>query len=479
MFKYIKNDKYYQKLLKKTDEITVLSAGYIDEPYIINEKDLNIFLTPLNKLKKVKSKNPIVLLSSGAYNPLHIGHIKMLDLAKEELIKKGFEVIGGYFSFAGNDYVKTKDQNDYEIEKRFIKSIDVLNKSTYLPFLFQSIKFSFDINFTKMINLLELFLKKHYHKNVKVCYVYGSDNTNFGYLFEQNKDLMACCVKRPNYDLKSFKNVINVNIESLNISSTEIRKNMNFEEKHISKIYLKDDGFFSLKNIEIDGYKIFKENLKKVFQKYIQNVELIEHKTFNGKGICSLDEIEKTEYNLNVTRIFELDFLTEKPIRLSNRINTPTISKQLQTIPNEFILFDDDSASGYTIKTIEKILKNKTILEKRFNQKINENEDICDIRDFLIGSNGSGLTIFFKNRKYKLPYIFPFVNIYKRASIPMKDIIDFSKDIIDLNISFYYSKNLKLSEINFNLFLFFKHFGINKDTTMIDFLLYLKTYYYH
>jgi nicotinic acid mononucleotide adenylyltransferase/biopolymer transport protein ExbD len=496
MFKHLNTDIYYSKLLETTnDEDILLKAGYIDENFILNEKEINKLYTPINKLKKIKSSSPIVLVSTGAFNPIHEGHIKMMELAEEKLIQEGYEVIGGYFSFAHDSYVKTKVYKDYEILKRFGKSIEIISNSKYSFSLFCAVCIDFDINFTKVINYFEKYLQKYVNKNIKVCYVYGSDNKNFRHLFNCNDTLLFCCVSRPNYQLeKTFKNVLNVYKYSLEKSSTEIRENskLNIEESKnnkIQKIYLKDDGFYSLLDLKLKDNNIYYENFKNdmylLFKNYFNEVEIIHHKFQNlESNTISLDEIENRKYNLEITRVFELDLHNKSPKYISNRINTKNLTKQINEIKNnyynnEFYLYDDDSASGFTISSIIKILQKNQIkiIDCKFNQSISLNEDICDIRDFLIGSKGSGLTIKHKNKKYKLPYIFPFVNLNYRSSIEYDKMLEFSKNIVLLNINFYQNFDYKLYEINKNLYYFFHNLGIKKDISMIDFLLYLNTYY--
>ena len=74
------------------------------------------------KLEKKGDKELAVLIGTGSYNPVHIGHIEIFKLAKEKLSQK-FEILGGYISPSHRDYVETK--GDYiEIEDR-LKMIEL------------------------------------------------------------------------------------------------------------------------------------------------------------------------------------------------------------------------------------------------------------------------------------------------------------------------------------------------------------------
>ena len=72
--------------------------------------NLSLLTTPVSKLIdfKEKKENPVVLLSTGGFDPIHDGHIYMMEFAKEALEKKGYHVIGGYLSPSHESYVSTK-----------------------------------------------------------------------------------------------------------------------------------------------------------------------------------------------------------------------------------------------------------------------------------------------------------------------------------------------------------------------------------
>ncbi|KAJ4775606.1 Nicotinamide-nucleotide adenylyltransferase [Rhynchospora pubera] len=72
---------------------------------------------PLEKLSLHQSRNPessisnlqyAVLVSTGSFNPPTYMHLRMFELAKDELISRGYIVVGGYLSPV-NDAYKKKD----------------------------------------------------------------------------------------------------------------------------------------------------------------------------------------------------------------------------------------------------------------------------------------------------------------------------------------------------------------------------------
>ena len=100
ILKKILKDEYYRKVYKKYSDIeTVIKAGFIYDKLdqdSLNYYNLSLLTTPVSKLKDFSDEEkPVVLLSTGGFDPIHDGHIYMMEFAKETLEKNGYKVIGG------------------------------------------------------------------------------------------------------------------------------------------------------------------------------------------------------------------------------------------------------------------------------------------------------------------------------------------------------------------------------------------------
>ena len=77
LLKKIKNDRFYSKVYEKYKDFNLLiDAGFIDSQ--VEAKDfynLNLLTTPVGKLLQNLNnvKNPVVLLSTGGFLPIHEG----------------------------------------------------------------------------------------------------------------------------------------------------------------------------------------------------------------------------------------------------------------------------------------------------------------------------------------------------------------------------------------------------------------------
>lgn len=61
------------------------------------------------------AQNRVVLVATGAYNPIHRGHVKVFYHAKRHLMSLGFDVIAGYMVPRNYDYINFKSKKSGDI----------------------------------------------------------------------------------------------------------------------------------------------------------------------------------------------------------------------------------------------------------------------------------------------------------------------------------------------------------------------------
>ena len=74
--------------------------------------------TPITKISQnmergIPKYNLAILVSTGAYNPIHRGHIQIMSMAKTECEWAGYSVIGGFISPSHRNYLVFKGGHDY------------------------------------------------------------------------------------------------------------------------------------------------------------------------------------------------------------------------------------------------------------------------------------------------------------------------------------------------------------------------------
>lgn len=423
-------DPFYKDTLLKYPT-KMKEAGFFNDLSNVNglKLNLNLFSTPIHKIlsnikKNKNNKPPIVILNTGSYAPIHIGHLNMMEQSKIALSEQ-YNVVGGYLSPSHDKYVSTKYNNSVNIhsEERIYLCEEVVADSDWLMVDPWEARYNnYPINFTDVIIRLEQYLLKYTQQHIKIAYVFGSDNAEFTLAFIKNGTCV--CNKRKGYE-DNFNLVKNnylldnnrhlfIDTEHPNISSSIIRKGDStflpksiinkfirlnvLEDENIAKnttdinskekpLYLvRDDIEIALKiggdneNLlqnNINPINNFKQHFIKTLSKtFNDNIDVIlldineQQKLVNNiqNPFINLDLItsenqKNNQKTLQVSRIFELSDGQVKPSSLQNRPHFNTITEQLKLItPGTYSIADDDIVTGNTINNVKKMLPKNVII---------------------------------------------------------------------------------------------------------------------
>jgi len=143
--------------------------------------------TPLQKvIKRLNSihhlhhskKKYAVVLNTGSMNPLHNGHLRMLELGVKEL-EKHFTVLGGFVSLTHDDHVKFK--NDWIPGKnRLVMAQAAVKNHPYIVVDRWEIERNNFSEYFEVANQLQCTLKENFPDiEIKVFYVMGADRHCF------------------------------------------------------------------------------------------------------------------------------------------------------------------------------------------------------------------------------------------------------------------------------------------------------------
>lgn len=461
--------------------------------------DTSLFTTPINKINNKPGKK-IVLLSTGAFSPIHNGHISMMEAAKERLEKDGFNVVGGYLSPSHDDYVSTKKYGDAKMSashRVHLCQLAVLNSKWLMVDPWESLYLKTDINFTDVLLRLQSYLNK-YFDNIEVWYVCGADNYKFSLVFEKFNGCVV--VGREGYnsniiELDSIKYTQNVSSYANYSSSLARRWNPQLMPENVSKKYfrwkkdllhvglkrqhktyvLRDDWTWAFNDwikskIDTSKAEFVKNKFKSGLIKAIKNsfiqvnspdipididvivydlkdqIEFISNIETNEK-LINLDICTNDKKGLNLSRQFALADGQISSNKLIARPGYNEMDEQISMIPaGEYTLIDDDISTGTTINMVLGILpesirinKIRTLLDfSTRKDEYLEPFDVVDLRDFILGSKDGGLVVSGLNGELmRAPYILPFISLISRASILPSAEKEFSKQILRLNIELF------------------------------------------
>lgn len=429
--KNVKLDKFYQSVLDNYSKDFLEISGYFQE--------LNLPLVKVSE--KLNMEEGVILLTTGSFAPMHNGHKHMMDKARNYCEKSGIKIAASIFSFSHDGYVLTKDNNIPNKKIRIEQSKNVLKNSEHQVSIWEIEQLK-PVNFTTVI---EYFEKKY---NRPVIYVFGKDNYNFSYAFNSyGKGIYIPTEDIPLDKLEPIKKIKNVKILEIsqyNLNSRDIRK---------KKYVVRDDSLYFTEKFNEEKIKEFKIRFYELLYT-MTNYSVLELRAEDYLSIkpkyntISLDVYYKGDYNLEISREFKL-FFQEKAEKITNRIGSIELEKQLELIKKgDYTLVDDDIASGFTVKTITKALKEKGIEIKEIIAlnpvKEKDMYDIVDLRDFIIGAKNGGLQIKNDGSILKIPYISPYVDLLSRAKILFPK--EFSIELLKLNLFLYKNSLEKIKE---------------------------------
>lgn len=458
----IKRDPFYNKLMEQYGEEFVVNAGYYPdsatEEFEIKDT-IGIKCTPLNFMSAAlkSAKKPCILLSTGSFAPIHSGHMAAMVNTKKKMEELGWDVVGGFFAPDHDEYISRKlKEQQIPIHERIEYIVDAIKEYDWLsvdcwPGLFHH----YAINFTDIITRLEMYVEMHYGIKIPIIFVCGGDYARFADTF-LNKGYCAV-VNRPGYNTKvsdeamATGRVFIVNNEDDN-SSTSVRKNMTRKHKNRNVVLrLKSEADFRNERTAAI-YKAITKRFDRVVPVTAESqAESI--KDF-PKNIITLDPLSS-----NIPKKFKLsrlyDYFGIKQLGFTSRPNifSAPLEYQLKQlsldVKGAVYLHDDDIHTGGTMVYAKKLLEDNGIEVAGFISytRSEPNTETIDLRDFCAFEHDSGLVIKDIHTNMRLPYVYPYVCPYIRASIP--DPLEFSIEIWEINI-----KHFEKSKVGF--------FGYNK-----------------
>ena len=466
----------------------------------------NDFLcTPVNKIRdnlhkyRINTDEPVyVLFVTGSFNPIHQGHVDMMEWARAYVEAQGHIVVGGYISASHDQYVRSTSSSEaLSISHRMRLIVKTISKSDWLMAdSWEGVGIGYPVDFTAVYIRLENYLHKYIGRRVRLVYVSGGDKASSALAFA-NKGYCAI-VQRDEHDeqwlsyqehpqLHGKSNVFWVP-RSHGASSSKIRQGayellphgifaVDVEPTTCNSVSLRietqrvvehfADGSLSHKWTE------FQENVVATFRKYFQG-DVYTHSIVSGTledNDIDLDIWSNHKHTLSITRCFDLGGYEQ--LGYIARPSTPSIETQIASIPQgAYYLVDDDQVTGGTLRYIRSILpKDIQVLGHKFHAdgQIPFAEDYADVSDFLFGAKNSGLTVLLPNGKTaRVPYMLPYLNPHIRSGLPADSMWAFSLEMWQHNWAFFQDTSCTVAELeahgqDFALFL-----GATPETKLFE-----------
>ena len=480
----IRADSYYGPLLDKTNDMDrLVAAGFFDdglEPDRVDELrgDTQILTTPLHKIIANLRGRPIdktysVLVTTGAFSPIHMGHISMMEQTRQVLTKKGEIVVGGFIAPGHDSYVSVKSNGEAAMDaaRRVETARMSIDGSSWLmvdPWPTQYVET--EINFTTILERTDNYLRRHLPGyTIQIWYVYGQDNQGFAEAFAAKPG--AVCVGRSDMgDACNAENVVVADqTEYAHASSTKVRQGDNdLMHENVKTIWQNQgdgSGIYGLRNDLLWATSSWNMEQPAVFcAEFLDGLQDALSRALHADmpiKVLSLDDQQKYldqlvatspilnldvclngGERLDVSRLFTIADLQAASVGLINRPHSANLNDQIAQLTNaKYVYFDDDIATGGTFRRVRSLLKRRGVgvtgsasALQAYGVLDQDFYDINDMRDFLLGARSGGLVVGLPHGEVaRAPYMAPYVSLTTRAKIPVERTRQLSIDLWTLN----------------------------------------------
>lgn len=461
----IDRDFFYADLYQQKGFDFIESAGFFYDADKVNREinqSLDFLCTPLG-FDIEPTKKTCVLLSTGSFCPMHFGHRDMLIKSKDNLEKKGWRVVKAYISPGHDEYIQKKCGDQWlTIDQRIQLIQQMIADDDWLAIdPWEGVFNRVAVNFTDVIQRLQLYIEKHCRQFMPVFYVCGSDNARFAQTFINKGHCVV--VSRPGCQAEFEKYR---HLESDRINFIE-------GDADISSSVLRNEKYQDIKKVNLNlicQSHPLESDLINLMSNYYQTVFAeTPHQLMQDDGALpciSLDSSIAAEYQLSLSRLFDLGGISFKGF--SPRPGAVTIDQQIDLIPpGLYRLTDTDIFSGKTIEFIVALLAAKSIRINKVKTLLQSTgNEILDAKDFFLDADDAGLVIQLPDGKItRAPYLHPYVNPAIRCSI--ENSLRFSIDIWQMNRDYFKTTNLRVGELNTNKALFL-YLGFSESDLLAD-----------
>lgn len=434
-------------------------AGFFDDG-IDDPLNLTImeYLDSIIPLKIKSGPRPLVLFTTGAFSPIHNGHLAMMEKAREIAMKEGYTVVGGYITPGHDSYVSSKYDGAASISYHHrLAMAEIATRNSWISVdPLACTYFPAEVNFTTVYSYLKKFLEERI-PGVELRYVCGSDNSDFQAVIPtivvDRTDISSSRVRAGEVDLLDPQ--VKEYWDKLGVQNSDL------------PILLRSEWLESVNHLPINDLEKrigkFQSILKTNFQNlvksdsktkvYILNTNTqrkLSEDAIKGRSSISLDPFFDADYHFHVSRVFAPASTQQKALRRVSRVECKkSLEEQAMAIPNgPHVLIEDDSVTGRTIDFVKQYLDiDEVILLSDYSEfKDGQYLDVVDLRDFILGAKFGGLLVEHTNM-VRLPYVAPFVNLTSRATIHPTHVVEMSRVIWRANFQLFEGTGLTFENL--------------------------------
>jgi hypothetical protein len=298
--------------------------------------------------------------------------------------------------------------------------------------------------------------------------VCGGDNARFGLAFADRGGCIIVGRRGAERELTSWQRRLGGNPAILwsegdhPASSTALRTSA-WKDDTKRRIVLRTEDARAVRTLGLAHFEAFQRAL---------HAALAEHATVRSVGlqapaperdVISLDAMLPSATNLAVSRLYALGGY--QPLGHIARPGTEPLDAQLAAIATgSYTLRDDDHMSGGTLEAVRAMLPSRVhIASTHLAVEHDDDEDVVDSRDFLLGADDGGLVLELPDGGIgRAPYLLPYVDPSARCSVPPRHAHAFSRAMWSLNERTFAGTGLRVRDLPAATQVTFAWFGADR-----------------
>lgn len=447
----IRRDPYLAPLCERHGEAAVMESGFFfdedetDAPL----DDVDWLCTPRPK-RAITGERPAVLLSTGGFCPPHEGHLAMMESARLAASRAGFDVIGGYLSPGHDAYLRLKcGAAAIPAWERLRLCAEAVHASDWLSVdPWEAMHRRVSVNFTDVTARLEAYLRTHVDPRVEVLYVCGADNARFALAFSERGKCVV--VGRPGASAEErewrARAPRTIWAEGNHPASSRDVRGPEWIEPPSRRLVVRLEDARAVRTLGLSTLGLFQAELVDLLsRRAVVRTERLRERTRDQTTI-SLDAMVRGHHDLAISRVFALGGY-EALGHVARPLSAP-LAEQVAAIPSgDYVLSDDDRMTGSTVDAAKALFPAPVrIVRTELAIDHDEDEDVIDSRDFLLGADHGGLVLQLASGELaRAPYLLPYVDPSARASI--RESHAFSIDVWSLNARTFAKTDLRVRDL--------------------------------
>lgn len=462
----ISRDPFLGPLARRSadGEALALAAGFFfdedeaDSPL----DDVDWLTTPWPRLRhRRRGGDPIVLLATGGFCPVHAGHIEMMERARRAAEGEGFDVLGGYLSPGHDDYLTLKcGDGAIPASTRLRQCAEVAARTDWLSVdPWEALHRRVSVNYTDVTWRLRQYLRAHVDERIDVFFVCGGDNARFASAFVEDGGCVV--VGRPcaETELASWRARLDGHPRILWTDGSHVGASREIraprwvdDRKRRLVVRVEDVRAVRTLGVGAEAFDRFQRALLAVLAEAseVRTVSAPPADALKPSGALptiSLDAMRDADHSLAVSRLYGLggyqllDYVA-RPL-------APSIEEQVGCLPRRgtVCLLEDDRMTGGTLAFVRRCLPpDLHVARTVLTIESHAEEDVIDSRDFLLGADDGGLVVELADGAVgRAPYLLPYVDPSVRASVSRAR--ELSRRVWALNEELYRKTQLEVRHL--------------------------------